>query len=65
MNSVSRTISVFIVALALALPSHAQDYPTKAVRIIVPFSPGGVADNSARVVCRCARRAARTAAHRG
>jgi tripartite-type tricarboxylate transporter receptor subunit TctC len=48
MNTLSRTICLFMVALALALPAHAQDYPTKALRIVVPFSPGGVADNSAR-----------------
>jgi tripartite-type tricarboxylate transporter receptor subunit TctC len=48
MNTVSRTICLFLVAVGLTLPSRAQDYPAKALRIVVPFSPGGVADNSAR-----------------
>ena len=34
----------------LVTPSHAQDYPAHAVRIIVPFGAGGPADVAARVV---------------
>ena len=35
---------------ALVLPAAAQDYPSRAVRIIVPFPAGGTADVMPRVV---------------
>ncbi len=33
---------------ALMSPAHAQDYPTKSVRVVVPFAAGGPADVFAR-----------------
>src|SRR5882762_7706099 len=41
---------VWAILTLTSAQAHSQDYPAKPIRIVVPFSPGGVADNSARVV---------------
>ena len=43
-------IALTCLLAAIVTSAGAQDWPAKPLRIIVPFSPGGVADNSARVV---------------
>jgi tripartite-type tricarboxylate transporter receptor subunit TctC len=46
---VSRSLSLaFVAAVAAVTPATAQDYPSKSVRIIVPFTPGGGNDIVAR-----------------
>ena len=43
-----RLLGLLIFAFPLAV--HAQDYPGKPIRVLVPFAPGGAVDTSARVL---------------
>ena len=55
MRMFERAIGSVLVAAAVGLlepAAHAQDYPFRAIRIIVPNPPGGASDITARVVAQ-------------
>ena len=45
-----RILATLLLAPALAFAAAAPEYPTKPIRVLVPYAPGGVVDTSTRIV---------------
>ena len=44
--------AVSLLAAATCAPAQADNYPSKPVRIIVPYGPGGIADVTMRLAVK-------------
>src|SRR5688572_32983797 len=46
----NRSVLALLAAIVCTFAAHAQTYPSKPVRVVVPFPPGGISDVLSRVM---------------
>ena len=56
----ARLTTAAVLAAAVCMPTHAQDFPSKPITLVVPFAPGGATDVSARRVAEEMQKTLRT-----
>jgi tripartite-type tricarboxylate transporter receptor subunit TctC len=49
---VKRWLIVLLTIAGIAAPAHAETFPNRTIRIIVPYAPGGSIDLTARVIAK-------------
>src|SRR5215210_5323504 len=47
-----KAVAILFTAGCAALPAHAQTYPSKTIRMIVPYAPGGIVDYVGRLMAQ-------------
>src|ERR1700704_3159990 len=51
LGCICRSVGCMLVVFA-ATAAHSQSYPTKSVRLIVPYAPGGIVDYVGRLIAQ-------------
>jgi tripartite-type tricarboxylate transporter receptor subunit TctC len=51
-STLIRIFAIVAVALFVGTSARADDYPSRAIRVIVPFSPGGAVDGPMRLIAQ-------------
>jgi len=52
MHPVARSVVLALILIASVSLAHAQQYPTKPIRFVIPFPPGGSTDTMSRMITR-------------